>query len=103
MAQRYSPEAEPREPIKPLRIRDEEPGGLLGILVWWRKRGGVFWWTTILVVLSMGTLVGVLVPVARGMGHLDFRPAPDMTATISADNTAVSKEDTATHTDTPRP
>jgi hypothetical protein len=98
LAQRFSPEAEPREPIKPLRIRDEEPGGLLGILVWWRKRGGVFWWTTILVVLSMGTLVGVLVPVARGMGHLDFRPAPDMTATISADNTAVSKGDTVTLT-----
>jgi uncharacterized repeat protein (TIGR01451 family) len=102
LAQRYSPEAEPREPIKPLRIRDEEPGGLLGILVWWRKRGGVFWWTTILVFLSIGTLVGVLVPVARGMGHLDFRPAPDMTATISADNTAVSKGDTITLTVTHR-
>ena len=93
MAQRYSGEAEPSEGIKPLRIRDEEPGGILGFLVWWRKRGGVFWWSTILVVLSLGTLVGVLVPVARGMGHLDFRLEPDLTATITADKTSASKGD----------
>ena len=102
MAQRYSPDLGPRDPIKPLRIKEEEPGGLIGILVWWRKRGGVFWWTTILVVLSIGTLVGVLVPVARGMGHLDFRPSPDMTATISVDATAVSKGNLVTLTVTHR-
>ena len=94
MAQRYSPDLGPRDPIKPLRIRDEEPGGLLGVLIWWRKRGGVFWWTTILAILSIGTLVGVLVPVSRSMGHLDFRPPPDITATISADKTMVSNGDT---------
>ena len=98
MAQRFTPDLGPKEPIKPLRIRDEEPGGFLGFLIWWRKRGGVFWWTTILIFLSMGTLVGVLVPVARGMGHLDFRPEPDITATISADKTSVSKGDTVTLT-----
>ena len=96
MAQNYSPDLGPREPIKPLRIREEEPGGLLGFLVWWRKRGGVFWWSMILVVLSIGTLVGVLVPVARGMGHLDFRLEPDLTATITADKTSVSKGDIVT-------
>lgn len=96
MAERFTPDLGPREPIKPLRIRDEEPGGLLGFLIWWRKRGGVFWWTVILVVLSIGTLVGVLVPVSRSMGHLDFRPEPDITATIFADKTSVSKGDTVT-------
>ena len=94
MAERFTPDVGSREPIKPLRIRDEEPGGLLGILVWWRKRGGVFWWTTILVILTIGTLVGVLVPVSRSMGHLDFRPEPDITASISANKTAVSEGDT---------
>ena len=98
MAQRYSPDIGPREPIKPLRLKEEEPGGFIGFLVWWRKRGGVFWWTTILVVLSIGTLVGVLIPVARTMGHLDIRPDPDVTATIQADKTSVSKGDTVTLT-----
>ena len=98
MAQGLTPDTDPREPIKPLRIKDEEPGGLLGFLIWWRKRGGVFWWSTILVVLTIGTLIGVLVPVARGMGHLDFRLEPDMTASITADKTSVSKGDTVTFT-----
>lgn len=98
MAQRYSPDLGPREPIKPLRLKEEEPGGFIGFLVWWRKRGGVFWWTMILVVLSIGTLVGVLIPVARSMGHLDIRPEPDVTATIKADKTSVSKGDTVTLT-----
>ena len=100
MAERLTPGAgsEPREAIKPLRIREEEPGGLLGFLIWWRKRGGVFWWTTILVVLTIGTLVAVLVPLARTMGHFDFRDEPDITATISANKTAVSKGDSVTFT-----
>ena len=68
----------------------------MGFLIWWRKRGGVFWWTTILVILSIGTLVGVLVPVSRQMGHLDFRPPPDISATIEADKTSVSEGDTVT-------
>ena len=98
MAQRYSPDLGPREPIKPLRLKEEEPGGFIGFLVWWRKRGGVFWWTMILIVLSIGTLVGVLIPVARSMGHLDIRPEPDITATIKADKTSVSTGDTVTLT-----
>jgi uncharacterized repeat protein (TIGR01451 family) len=98
LAQRYSPDLGPREPIKPLRIKEEEPGGFIGFLIWWRKRGGVFWWTMILIVLSIGTLVGVLIPVARSMGHLDVRPDPDITATIKADKTSVSKGDTVTLT-----
>ncbi len=93
MAQRYSPDPDPRDPIKPLRLRDEDPGGLLGFLMWWRKRGGVFWWSIILGVLSIITLIGVLVPVSRSMGHLDFRAAPDVTASIHADKTAVSTGD----------
>ena len=98
MAQRYSPDLGPREPIKPLRLKEEEPGGFIGFLVWWRKRGGVFWWTVILIFLSMVTLVGVLIPVSRSMGHLDFRPEPDVTATIQADKTSVSTGDTVTLT-----
>ena len=98
MAQRYSPDLDPREPIRPLRLKEEEPGGFIGFLVWWRKRGGVFWWTVILVVLSIGTLVGVLIPVSRSMGHLDFRPEPDVTANIIADKTSVSTGDTVTLT-----
>ena len=97
MAQRLTPEAEqsgPRDPIKPLRIKDEEPGGFIGILIWWRKRGGVFWWMAILVVLSIGTFFIVAIPVARTMGHLDYRSPPDITATISVDKAAVSKGDT---------
>ena len=101
MAERSTPDLGPRDPVKPLRIREEEPGGLLGFLVWWRKRGGIFWWTTILVVLSIGTLVGVLVPVSRQMGHLDFRPSPDLSATIEANKVFVSEGDevafTVTH------
>ena len=98
MAERFTTDlgSDEREPIKPLRIREEEPGGLLGFLMWWRKRGGVFWWTAILVVLTIVTTVGVLIPVARTMGHLDFRLEPDITATIVADKTSVSKGDKVT-------
>ena len=98
MAQRYSPDLGPREPIKPLRLKEEEPGGFIGFLVWWRRRGGVFWWTTILTVLSIATLVGLGVWISRSIGHLDFRPNPDMTAIINADKTSVSKGDTVTLT-----
>lgn len=98
MEQRYTPEARPREPIKPLRIRDEEPGGLLGILVWWRKRGGVFWWTMVLVALSVVTTLVVAVPAARTMGHLDFRPPPDMIVIAEADKATVSPGDTIVFT-----
>ena len=96
MAQRFTPEVGPgsREPIKPLRLSEEEPSGLIGILVWWRKRGGVFWWTSILAFLSIATLAGLVWWIARDVGHLDFRPAPDMTSTITADKTSISKGDT---------
>ncbi|MCY4528698.1 MAG: hypothetical protein OXD46_06680 [Chloroflexi bacterium] len=50
----------------------------------------MFWWTTILVVLTIGTTVGVLVPVARTMGHFDFRPEPDVTAKAEVYNATVS-------------
>ncbi len=96
MAERFTPETGPgsREPIKPLRLSEEEPSGLIGFLVWWRKRGGIFWWTSILAVLSIATLAGLVFWIARDVGHLDFRPAPDMTATITADKTSISKGDT---------
>ena len=96
MAERFTPETGPesREPIKPLRLSEEEPSGLIGFLTWWRKRGGVFWWTTILAVLSIATLGGLVFWIARDVGHLDFRPAPDMTATITKDKASVSSGDT---------
>lgn len=90
MAQRYSPDLGPREPIKPLRLKEEEPGGFIGFLVWWRKRGGVFWWTTILTVLTIATLVGLGIWISRSIGHLDFRENPDVTAQTKVFNATIS-------------
>lgn len=87
MQQRYTPEAgtkkEP-EPTRALRIKEEQPGGFMGFLIWWRKRGGVFWWMSFIALLSVGLLVFGGIFIARSMGQLDFRAPPDFTVSSTA-------------------
>lgn len=89
MQERYTPEAgqgprkEP-EPTRALRIKEEQPGGFMGFLIWWRKRGGVFWWMSFIGILSIALLVFISVWIARSAGQLDFRAPPDFTVSATA-------------------
>lgn len=89
MQERYTPEAgqgprkEP-EPTRALRIKEEQPGGFMGFLIWWRKRGGVFWWMAFISILSIVLLFFGGVWIARSMGQLDFRAPPDFTVSATA-------------------
>lgn len=91
---RYNPEVGAKEAIKPLRLKDEHPGGLLGVLRWFRARGAIFWFTVIGGIVSVAALFAMFIPYARSQGQLDFRAPPDMTVTATADKTTVSPGDT---------
>ena len=94
MQQRYTPEAGPKkepEPTRALRIKEEQPGGFMGFLIWWRKRGGVFWWMSFIALLSVGLLIFGGVFIARSMGQLDFRAPPDFTLYANAELVDLSK------------
>ncbi len=91
---RYNPEATSREPIKPLRLKEEQPGGLIGALKWFRGRGIMFWfWFAWIASFLAGGAV-IFVPIARTQGQLDFRAPPDMALSAIADKTDVSFGDT---------
>lgn len=95
MRQRYTPEAGPKkepEPTRVLRIKEEQPGGFMGFLIWWRKRGGVFWWMSFIALLSVGLIVFVSIVVARSTGQLDFRAPPDFTVSASAQLADLAKD-----------
>ena len=92
--EKYNPDVGAREPIKPLRLKDEHPGGLLGVLRWFRARGGVFWFTFIGTIVTVIAMAGIFIPYARTQGQLDFRSIPDMAVTSSLDKTTVSPGDT---------
>lgn len=91
---RYNPDTDRKAAIKPLRLKEEQPGGLLGVLKWLRGRGGVFWFTVLGGIATVAALFIVFVPLARSQGQLDFRSPPDMAVVATASATAVSSGDT---------
>jgi uncharacterized repeat protein (TIGR01451 family) len=95
---RYNPDADRNAAIKPLRIKEEQPGGLIGLLKWLRARGGVFWFTFLGSIATVVALFIVFIPLARSQGQLDFRAPPDMAIAATVDKTAVSSGDTLVFT-----
>ena len=57
------------------------------ILLWFRQRGFVFWFSTALVIVTIGTLIGMLAFIGESQGNVSFRflkAKPDLSVSISA-------------------
>ena len=57
------------------------------ILLWLRKRGFVFWFSVALVIVTIGTLIGMLAAIGESQGNISFRflkAKPDLSLSMSA-------------------
>ena len=57
------------------------------ILLWLRQRGFVFWFSVALVIVTIGTLIGMLAFIGESQGNISFRflkAKPDLSVSISA-------------------
>ena len=57
------------------------------ILLWLRQRGFVFWFSVALVIVTIGTLIGMLAAIGESQGNISFRflkAKPDLSLSISA-------------------
>ena len=43
------------------------------ILLWLRQRGFVFWFSVALVIVTIGTLIGMLAAIGSSQGNISFR------------------------------
>ncbi len=56
------------------------------VLIWFRQRGFVFWFSAFLVLLTFGTLIGVLTFIGESQGNISFtflQAKPDLTLSIT--------------------
>ena len=57
------------------------------ILLWLRQRGFVFWFSVALVIVTIGTLIGMLAAIGSSQGNISFRflkAKPDLSLSMSA-------------------
>ena len=57
------------------------------VLLWFRQRGFVFWFSVALVIVTMGTLFGMLTAIGESQGNISFtflKAKPDLSISISA-------------------
>ena len=57
------------------------------ILLWLRQRGFVFWFSVALVIVTIGTLIGMLAAIGESQGNISFRflkAKPDLSLSMSA-------------------
>ena len=87
--------------MRTLRLKDEYPGGLLGVLRWFRARGGVFWFTALGGGGSIVGLFAMFVSIAESQELISFdflRAKPNLFITLSASPQTAVRDGELTYT-----
>ena len=71
------------------------------VLIWFRQRGFVFWFSVALIIVSLGTTVGMLAYIGESQGNISFtflKAKPDLSISISASSQTAERNGSLIYT-----
>ena len=71
------------------------------VLLWFRQRGFVFWFSVALVIVTIGTLVGMLAAIGSSQGNISFsflKAKPDLSISITASSQTAERNGSLIYT-----